>query len=242
MMTITQQREQLVNWIGEAVTAGARRGQACSVVGLGVRTLQRWQPKGTDQVLADRRPDAQRPEPVNKLSAAERREILNLCNQPAYASLPPSQIVPKLADAGQYLASESSFYRILKAEGQLHHRGRSQSPRPARSPTTHIARAPNQVWTWDISYLPSRVQGRFFYLYMVEDLYSRYGVAWEVHESESGEHAAELLEKALLRERLHDRKPVLHSDNGSPMKSLTLRTKLVALGAPCVRLVVVSNF
>jgi putative transposase len=229
-MTTTQQREQVVTWILEAVNAGARRPQACAIVGITVRTLQRWKPQGAERVSADRRPLAERLEPANKLSPEERRQVLDTCNQPPYASLPPSQIVPKLADQGIYLASESSFYRILRAESQLHRRGRARAPQPSRAPSTHIAQAPNEVWTWDISYLPSTVTGRFFYLYMVEDLYSRYGVAWEVHERESGEYAAELLEKAVWREQLHSKKPVLHSDNGSPMKSLTLRAKLEALG------------
>jgi putative transposase len=230
MMTTTQQREQVVAWIVEAVNAGARRSRACAIVGITARTLQRWKPQGAERVREDRRPLAERPAPANQLSAEERQQVLDTCNQPPYASLPPSQIVPKLADQGIYLASESSFYRILRAENQLHRRGRAKAPQASRAPTTHIAQAPNEVWTWDISYLPSTVTGRFFYLYMVEDLYSRYGVAWEVHEKESGEHAAELLEKAIWREQLHGKKPVLHSDNGSPMKSLTLRAKLESLG------------
>lgn len=230
MMATTQQRIDVVGWIVDAVNAGARRSQACAIVGITVRTLQRWKPQGEDRVRADRRPLAKRPEPANKLSAEDRRQVLDTCNEPQYASLPPSQIVPKLADDGIYLASESSFYRILRAANQLHRRGRAQAPQASRPPTTHIAYGPNEVWAWDISYLPSTITGQFFYLYLVEDLYSRYGVAWEVHGSESGEHAAQLLEKAVWREQLHGKKPVLHSDNGSPMKSLTLRAKLESLG------------
>jgi len=230
MMTATQQREQVVTWIVEAVNAGARRAQACAIVGITARTLQRWKPQGAERVREDQRPLAARSVPANKLSAEERQQVLDTCNQPPYARLPPSQIVPKLADLGIYLASESSFYRILRAANQLHRRGRAKAPQASRSPTTHIAKGPNEVWTWDISYLPSTVTGRFFYLYMVEDLYSRYSVAWEVPESESGEHAADLLEKAIWREQVHGKKPVLHSDNGSPMKSLTLRAKLESLG------------
>ena len=230
MMTTTQQREDVVKLIEEAVVAGARSAEACKIVGIDVRTLQRWKPAGEERVREDQRPLADRPEPVNKLTREERQQVLNTCNQPDYASLPPSQIVPKLADQGTYLASESTFYRVLKENNQLNHRGRAQAPRVKRLPTTHIAKAPNQVWTWDISYLPSTVKGKFFYLYMVEDIYSRYGVTCEVHNSESGDLAAELFEKAIWRERLHDQKPVLHSDNGSPMKSYTLRAKLEKLG------------
>lgn len=230
-MTSLTQRETLVKLISEAVSAGARQSRACQIVGISERTLQRWQPQGEAAVRPDLRPTASHPEPHNKLSAAECQAVLDTCNQPAYASLPPSQIVPKLADQGIYLASESTFYRILHAENQVNHRGRSQAPKAPRLPTTHTATAPNQIWMWDISYLPSTVTGRFFYLYMVEDLYSRYGINWEVHERESGGLAAELLEKACWRERLHGKdKPILHQDNGSPMKAYTLRAKLEALG------------
>ena len=229
-MTDLQQRIEIVQMIEEARLAGARLSEACKIVGLSIRTLQRWKPVNESQIQEDKRPTAERPEPAHKLSPEERQQVIEVCNQADYASLPPSQIVPKLADQGIYLASESTFYRILNEQGQLNHRGRAQAPKPSRPPTTHIADGSNQVWSWDITYLPSIVTGQFFYMYMVEDIYSRYGVIWEVHECESGELAAQLFEKAVWREHLVDKKPVLHSDNGSPMKSLTLRAKLEELG------------
>ena len=91
---------------------------------MSARTLQRWQHQ-----RADGRPDAQRPAPPNKLSEEERRTVLDAANRPGFASLTPHQMVPKLADGGVYIASESTFYRILKAAGQATRRGRSQSPR-----------------------------------------------------------------------------------------------------------------
>lgn len=226
-MTGLAQRQLLVKMIHEAESAGAGRGKACQVVGICIRTLQRWSPLGSDEVKADQRPEAVRPAPSHQLTTEEKDAILAICHEPEYASLPPSQIVPKLADKGIYLASESSFYRVLKAANQLHHRGRSQKPKSARVATTHTATAPNQVWTWDVTWLPSTVTGRFFYLYMVEDLYSRYGVVWEVHEAESADLAAELMQKGVWREKLTDsHQLVLHSDNGSMMKAQTLRVKL----------------
>lgn len=229
-MTTTQLRQQAVVLIAEAVEAGARQAEACKVIGLSERTLQRWKPSETDRVLPDRRPTAVRPAPSNRLTSAERQKVLEVCNQPEYASLPPSQIVPKLADQGIYLASESSMYRILKAEGQLNTRGRARKRRPGGGPRTHQAQGPNQVWMWDITFLPSPVRGQFYYLYLVEDLYSRKIVSWEVHERESGDLAGELIQKALWRENCHTRRPVLHSDNGSAMKSQTMRVKLQDLG------------
>ncbi len=178
----------------------------------------------------DQRPLIERPVPHNKLSEAERNRILAVCNQPEYASVPPSQIVPRLADHGQYLASESTFYRILGEAGQLNRRGRSKAMKRSKPPTTHMATEANQVWSWDISYLPSPVRGLYHYLYRVEDIYSRKIVGWEVHDSETGERAAELMQRTVIAEQCFRKPLVLHSDNGSPMKSYTLQSKLVDLG------------
>ena len=144
--------------------------------------------------------------------------------------MPPSQIVPKLADRGEYVASESSFYRVLKGNDQLSHRGRSKESKPAAERPGHKATAPNQVWSWDITYLSTVITGIFFRLYMVMDVYSRKIVAWEIHENELSEHAAVLIRKACLSEGVCQKGVVLHSDNGSPMKGATMLATLQKLG------------
>jgi putative transposase len=151
--------------IEEAIIAGARRGKACSELDISDRTLRRWTKDG--QIHADQRPLVPRPEPANKLSAAERTAVLDVCNSKEFASLPPSQIVPKLADQGCYLASESSFYRILRSDGQQHHRGRAKPPVRRKPPTSYKASAPCEVWTWDITWMPGPIAGMFFYLYLI---------------------------------------------------------------------------
>ncbi len=218
----------MINWITEAVEAGARKEKASQELGLSIRTIQRW--VEGDKVKQDQRPLIARPAPNNKLSEAERSEILAVCNQSEYASVPPSQIVPRLADEGRYIGSESSFYRVLNEAGQLNHRGRSKEAKRSKAPTTHIATQANQVWSWDISYLPSNVRGLYHYLYLIEDIYSRKIVGWEVHDSETGESAAELMQRTVMIEQCFRTPLVLHSDNGSPMKSYTLQSKLVDLG------------
>lgn len=227
-MTSYPERQKLVEWIGEAIGAGARKCPACKEVGISLRTYQRWTQGG--EVSEDQRPKAQRPAPANKLSEQEREEILATCNQKEYAALPPSQIVPRLADTGVYLASESSFYRILKAADQLHHRGRAKEKQKRKPPTTYVAEAANEVWTWDISYLPTWVRGQFFYLYLIMDIFSRKIVGWEVHEREGGEEAAVLIQRTVMAEHCFRKPLVLHADNGSPMKSQTMQTKLYDLG------------
>jgi putative transposase len=218
----------LVEWIDEAVQAGARREPACAEAGLTLRTLQRW--TQGDEVKVDARTTTTRPEPSNKLSEAEQQAVLDACHRAEHAHLPPSQIVPRLADEGVYLASEATFYRLLKAHGQAQRRGRARSPRHHTPPTTYSATAANQVWSWDITYLPSPVRGQFYYLYLVEDIYSRKGVGWEVHERESGEQAAALIQRTVMTEQCWGAPLVLHSDNGAPMKSATLLAKLYDLG------------
>jgi putative transposase len=148
-MISTPHRQTAVTLINEAVTAGARRAKACAELEISDRTLRRWTKDG--QVHADQRPFVPRPEPANKLSAVERTAVLAVCNSEEFASLPPSQIVPKLADQGRYLASESSFYRILRAQGQQHHRGRARPPVRRKPPTSYKASGPCEVWTWDIT-------------------------------------------------------------------------------------------
>lgn len=227
-MISTPDRRETIKLIEQAMAAGALQAKACEALGLSARTYQRWTRKGG--VETDGRPEAQRLAPANKLSDAERARIIETCNCPEYASLPPSQIVPALADQGVYLASESSFYRVLRAENQVHHRGRSQAPRQVAKPMAHRADGPNQVWSWDITYLASTVLGMFFRLYLVMDIYSRKIVGWEVHATESAVHAATLIEKACWAERIRRNGLVLHADNGSPMKGATMLAKLQKLG------------
>lgn len=213
-----------VELIEEAVGAGARLAQACAMLGLSVRTVQRWKHRPVD-----RRPEARLASPANKLSPAEREAILRAISQPGYASLTPHQIVPKLADAGVYLASESTFYRVMREAGQASQRGRCNKAQ-RRPLTTHRAGGPNQVWCWDITWLPSTVKGRYFYWYMFKDVYSRKLVIGDVFESESSELAAKLLAKGCLREKTAGKPLVLHSDNGAAMKGVMMLATMQDLG------------
>jgi len=226
-MTRTPDRQAATLLIEAAVTAGARRAKACTVSEISERTLRRWTRGG--QVHADQRPLVQRPEPRNKLSEDERATVLSICNSNEFANLPPSQIVPKLADQGVYLASESSFYRILREAGQQHHRGRARPPVQRKPPTSYRASGPCQVWTWDITWMPGPIAGLFFYLYLIVDIFSRKIVGWEVHEREAAELAATLIQKAVWAEDCISRPLVLHADNGSPMKGATMKVTLERL-------------
>ena len=167
--------------------------------------------------------------PVNKLSDEERQHVLAIVNSKEFRSLPPSQIVPTLVDRGEYVASESTMYRLLHEEGQQQHRGPSAKPEP-KPLTSHEAKGPNQVWSWDITWLPGHIKGTFWYLYLILDIFSRKIVGWEVWDRETSTNAATLITRAVLAEKLRGSPLVLHSDNGSPMKGATFLTTLQKLG------------
>ncbi|EDT37906.1 hypothetical protein BamMEX5DRAFT_6320 [Burkholderia ambifaria MEX-5] len=200
-----------VSLIREAVQSGCQLEKACKELRLSLRTLQRWVRDG-EAVRADGRTMAERPAPCNRLSEAERQQILEVANSAEFASLPPSQIVPSLADRGVYLASESSFYRVLRSASRQHHRGRARQP-STRVVTSHCATEPNQVWSLDITWLPAAIKGKYYYWYMMLDVFSRKIVGHEMQEAESAELAALLMWRASLAEGLAGRPLVLHSDN-----------------------------
>jgi transposase InsO family protein len=203
-------RVRILALIEEAVLAGARQKPACQLVGLSARTVERWR-VGPD---ADARHGPHH-RPANQLTPGERATILAVVTSAAYRELSPHQIVPQLADAGRYLASESTLYRILREERLLQHRGRAKAP-VHRPPRAHVATGPNQLWSWDITYLKTPVRGVFNYLYLMLDVWSRKVVGWAVHDVESAECAAALFLALCRAQRLDPAGIVLHADNGGP--------------------------
>lgn len=225
-MTSLAERGKIMALVSEAIVAGARQDRACAAICLSRRTLQRWQ---HDQSCGDQRP-VRLQAPKNKLNPLERERLLAVANSAEFGHLPPSQIVPRLADRGQYLASESTFYRVLRAEGQCQHRGAERPAQKRHKPRALCATAPDQLFSWDITYLPTPVKGVFFYLYLFMDIFSRKVVGWQVYEAESSELASEVMRDICGRESILPNQVVLHSDNGSPMKGATMLATLQALG------------
>lgn len=233
-MTSIQDRRQTLSLVDEAMSQGASETACAHALGLAQRTLRRWRAalKKDGQLKGDQRPHAIKPTPANALTEEERQKIIDTANAPRFASLPPSQIVPTLLDEGTYIASESSFYRVLKAHKMNRHRGKARAPRPTKPKETHVADRPNAVWAWDITWLPTTILGQFFKAYLILDVYSRKIVAWEVWEEENAEHSKEILRAACLSEGiLASPSPlVLHGDNGAPLKALTVQALMHELG------------
>jgi transposase InsO family protein len=221
------ERMHLVTLFNEAVESGARKAQAVDVMGLPLRTLQRWQ--CPESVPVDGRTRRQQA-PCNRLSDEERTWVLAVANSDEFKDKTPHQIVPILAERGEYYASESTFYRILREEKQVSHRHACRASVERSKPKALTATAPKQLVSWDITYLISLVKGQFFYLYLFMDIFSRKIVGWQVYEQESSELAADLVKDLCQREGIPQHQLVLHSDNGSPMKGATLLATLQQLG------------
>ena len=220
-------RKIAVELINEARASGARLKPACKVLNITERTYQRWITENS--VKEDQRPLVKRPVPKNKLSKEERAKIIAVVNKVEFADLAPSQIVPKLANQGEYIASESTFYRVLNENKMNVNRNKSRAPIKRIIPT-HIAKAPNKVWTWDITWLTGPIKGKYYKLYLIVDIYSRKIVAYEVWETENAHYAQYLVKKAVLSEGIAGKPLVLHSDNCSPMKAATFLATLEKLG------------
>ena len=225
-MTSGPDRSHAIALVDEACAQGARLRSACAELGIGQNTYRRWARGGEDA-----RPEAKRPTPTHALSEIERAAILAQCHRPCFASLPPAQIIPRLLDdEGVYLASESTFYRVLRATGEQQRRGRAAPPSNPGPPRRHKASAPNEVWSWDVTYLPTSVRGQFLYLYLIIDIFSRKITGFEVFDTENAANSRAVIERAVLREGVAHRPLVLHADNGSAMKGATLRARLETLG------------
>ena len=229
-MSTLEQRQVVVTLIQAACAAGARLHKACQIVGLAARSLQRWVADGLQ--VADGRSSDKRIYtcPPNKLSEPERQAAMGVLNSQEYKDLPPSQIVPRLADQGLYVASESTLYRLLHQAGQMAHRRVERPPHKRSKPRALVATQPDQIYCWDITYLPTQVRGMYFYLYMFVDIFSRKIVGWHVYDCESAEQAAELLLDICRQQGISPNQLTVHSDNGGPMKGETMLATMQRLG------------
>lgn len=216
----------ILDLVAEAQASGARLDSACGVIGLSARTVERWQARPD----ADDRRVGPRHRPRNALSDVEQARVLDVMTSPVYGSLSPKQLVPRLADEGIYLASESTLYRLRRHLGLRPGRSGTARAHVTRASTVHRASGPNQVWSWDITYLPTVIRGRFLYLYLMLDVWSRRIVGWEVCEHESADEASKLIQRICTEAEIDPNGLVLHSDNGKPMRGSTMVATLQWLG------------
>lgn len=199
--------------VAEAQAQGARRSEACRILGCSVRTIERWETAaGSDGRRSNRFAV------TNALTPEEEHNVIETACSPEFRDRSPNQIVPVLAERGLYIASERTFFRVLKKFGLLKHRSKAKAP-ARKKPDEIIATGPNQVWTWDISYFLTTVRGVYFYLYLILDIWDRSIVGWAVHEKEDGRLAGQLLNSACMRHGVEPGAITVHQDNGGPMLS-----------------------
>lgn len=220
-----EERQLILDAIEQARSGGSRLASACRMLGLSARTIERWQSKAGGDLRC-----GPKHAPSNSLNALEVAAVLALLTAPGNAGISPKELVPRLADAGTYLASESTIYRLKRRLGLNRPRRPADPTGVKRSSVAHSATGPNQVWSWDITYLPTTVRGRFLYLYLVLDVWSRRIVGWRIHSRESASHAADLMRDICAEAAIDTTGLILHSDNGKPMRGSTMLSMLQSLG------------
>lgn len=217
----------ILDLVASTLQKGATMSAIARVLALSVRTLERWRRAPDD----DDKRSGPLTRPSHALSAEERAKVIALATSPEFRNISVRQVVPRLADKNVFVASESTFYRVLRAEGLSAHRSPSRpARRGASSPRAHTATGPRAVWTWDITYLRAATRGSFYYLYLIVDIWSRKVVGWDVHVEESAQLAAVLAERTCEVERVAPGQLVIHSDNGGPMRGSTMLATLQRLG------------
>jgi len=218
-----EEKRRALDLTKEAIASGARKKKACETTGISIRSLQRWD----RECNPDGRKGAAKKVP-RKLTEEERQKVKDIACEPQFKDLTPYEIVAILAENGSYIASERTFYRILKDNDLLHYRGNGKPPIRSAEPRELIATGPNQIWSWDITWLRTDVRGLFYYAYMINDIWTKDIVGWEIHDREDEALAAALFNRLRLK---HDMKGIcLRSDNGNPMKGATMIITLYNLG------------
>ena len=196
--------------------------QACALLGVSRATLYRHRKPWHG-------PSLPRPAPPNKLTVAERVHIMSVLHRGEYVDLPPAQVWARLLDAGTYLCSIRTMYRLLAAAGENRER-RRQRTHPARKKPELIATSPNEVWSWDITKLAGPERGIYYELFVIIDIYSRYVVGWIVAAAETGELAEAFIADAIDTQGVGHGQLTLHADRGSSMTSKPVSQLLVDLG------------
>ena len=163
------------------------------------------------------------------LSAAERTKVLDVLHSPRFCDLAPAEVYATLLDEGTYFCSERTMYRILAQNAELRER-RMQRTQPVYERPELLATAPNELWSWDITKLLGPAKWRYFHLYVVLDVFSRYVVGWMVAERESATLAKKLIAETSRRQNISPGQLTVHADRGSSMKSKCLALTLADLG------------
>ncbi len=164
-------------------------------------------------------PPRPRPTPANALSAGERRSVLAALHSERFVDQAPAQVWSTLLDEGTWLASESTMYRLLRADGEVQER-RAQASHPPRVVPELVATAPGEVWSYDATALRGPRRGVWYRLFMMLDLFSRYCPGWMVIPDERAEAVRDWIEAVVASEGPFEPGQLfIHADRGSAMTS-----------------------
>lgn len=201
-------------------------GIAAACIGLGVARATFYRAQRPVSVQQANVPRASSP---RALSVPEQDTILEWLHQPAYADLSPRTVFAMLLDAGRYLASVSTFYRLLRASGETRGR-RNELTHPAYAKPELLATGPRELWSWDITKLKGPAKWVCFHLYVILDVFSRYVIGWMIAPRESAELAYELIAATCDKEGIVRGQLTLHADRGTSMRSKPVALLLADLG------------
>jgi putative transposase len=176
-------------------------------------------------------PRKPRPPSPRRLSDEERRAIVDVMHSERFIDQTPRQAFAELLEEGKYLGSVRTYYRVLAEQGETRERRDQRAPKSHPIPRL-VATRPNEVWTWDITKLPTFEPGVFLNLYLVLDLFSRFPVAWMVAERENSALSKQLLAEAIQRYAIEPGTLTVHNDRGAPMIASGFVDLLGELGAP----------
>lgn len=207
---------------GAAKDTGVDR--ACHAITLSRAAFYRLR-RGLPPQTAPTKPVTPRPSNLGALALAltpeQEDEILAALNSERFLDCSPRQVWATLLDESVYLCSWRTMYRLLhRHQAVKERRNVRRHPKYVRPELS--ATGPNQVWTWDITYLKGANRGEFYYLYVVMDLFSRLVVGWMLADGESGDLAVRLLEKTYQKHNVKPGQLTVHADRGAPMKSKSL--------------------
>jgi len=205
----------------EGVAPELGTASACQALGLSRASLYRKR-CGTQS----QRP---RPAPPRALAPSERQSVLDTLHSERFVDQAPAQVHAALLDAGQYLCSPRTMYRILDSAQEVKER-RDQVRRPHFVRPELLATKPNQVWSWDITKLMGPAKWTYFYLYVILDIFSRYVVGWMVAHRESAALAERLIGQTCEKQGIEPGQLTLHADRGTSMTSKPVALLLADLG------------
>ncbi len=208
----------------EELRAVVPTSRACDA--LGVPRSSVYRARRGPQPKAPAKPRAK---PARALSETERAEVRATLNSKRFADQPPRAAYAALLEEGQYLCHWRTMYRVLAEHGEVRER-RDQLRHPAHAKPVLVARQPNEVWSWDITKLRGPAKWRYYYLYVILDIFSRYVVGWMVAEKERQELARRLIAATCAKQGIDADQLTLHADRGAPMTAKTVAELLIDLG------------